>query len=302
MEGILTSGIEFIVWLQQYQTPLRNEIWELITNLGGSNYLYLIPLVIWCVDYRTGQRLLVVFTFTVFLNTTLKTWLGQPRPFQMDPRVISHGERGFGLPSGHAQLTVAYWGVIAHYVARPWFWAVAVVLMAAIGFSRIYLGVHFPSDVIAGWALGGVTLWAFIAYGERIEAALRRRDTAAQIQLSLAIAAGLLLFELLLVGDAERINAGAAGFVAGAGVGSAIGAQRLAFDGRGHWWQRVLRYLVGIALMLPMLGVMRKLGVPEGVLGKGVIALDLSLLGLWLTFGAPWLFERLKLWTPARVS
>jgi len=297
VQAILTSGAEFIVWLQRFQTPLGNEIFELITSLGGASYLYMIPLVVWCVDYRTGLRLLAVFSITVFINTTLKTWISQPRPFQLDPRVISLGEDGYGLPSGHAQLVVVYWGVIARWVGRPWFWMLSVVLMVAIGFSRIYLGVHFPSDVIAGWALGAATLWAFARYGDRALAALRQPDLGTQIKLSLAIATALFVADLLLVGDAERLNAGAAGFIAGAGIGAAIAVHKLDFDGRGPGWQRALRYLVGMALMLPVLGAMRELGVPSGLAGKAVIAFDLAAVGLWLTLGAPWLFQRARLTT-----
>ena len=298
MQEILASGIEFIVWLQQFQTPLRNEIFEFVTNLGGSSYLYMIPLVPWCVDYRTGLRLLAVFSLTVFVNTTLKTWIAQPRPFQLDERVISHGELGYGLPSGHAQLVVVFWGVLARWVARPGFWVASVALMAAIGFSRIYLGVHFPSDVIAGWALGAATLWAFAAYGERVEAALRRRELGAQLTLAFALGAALFVADLLFVGDAERLNAGAAGFVAGAGIGAAIGVRHLAFDGRGPWWQRPLRYLVGMAVMLPLVGAMSRLGVPDGIAGKAVVTLDLAVVGLWLTLGAPWLFQIVRLSLP----
>jgi membrane-associated phospholipid phosphatase len=299
VQSLLNSGAEFIVWLQQFQTPLSTEVFEIITGLGGFGYLYMIPFAIWCVDYRAGLRLLALFSISVFINTTLKTWIAQPRPFQLDPRVMSRGEDGYGLPSGHAQFVVVYWGVLAHWVARPWFWALCVLLMAAIGFSRIYLGVHFPSDVIAGWALGAATLWAFAAYGERALAALRRPDLGARIGMSLAIGAALFVADVLLVGDAERLNAGAAGFIAGAGVGAAIAAQRIDFDAHGPWWQRALRYLVGMAVMLLMLGAMRAFGFPTGFAGKVVIALDLAALGLWLSLGAPWLFQRTRLATPS---
>jgi len=83
------------------------------------------------------------------------------------------------------------------------------------------------------------------------------------------------------------------------GVGAAIASQRIDFDGHGPGWQRALRYLVGMAVMLGMLGGMRELGIPSGFAGKLVIALDLAALGLWLTLGAPWLFQRARLTTPS---
>ena len=295
MHDILAAGSEFIVWLQQFQTPTLTAIFEFITNLGGSKYLFLIPFVLWCVDYRSGLRLLAVFALSLFVNTTLKTWIAQPRPFQFDARVISRGEIGYGLPSGHAQLVVVFWGVIASWVARPWFWTLAVVMMGLIGFSRIYLGVHFPSDVLAGWALGAVSLWAFIAYGTRIEAAWKRRGTGIRLALSLCLGAALFAFDRLFVNDAEHLNTGTAGFIVGLGVGITLGRKLLAFDGHGPWWQRAIRYLVGMALMLPMIRVMQWFGAPTGLLGELVIAFDLALLALFQTLAAPWLFGKIRL-------
>jgi hypothetical protein len=212
--------------------------------------------------------------------------------------VISRGEDGYGLPSGHAQFVVVFWGVVAGWVRKPWFWFLSVALMAAIGFSRIYLGVHFPSDVIAGWALGAATLWVFASQGDRILAALSRPELSARIKLSLAGGAALFVADLLFIGDAERLNAGAAGFIAGIGIGAAIAARHVDFDAGGPGWQRALRYLVGMAVMLSMLGSMREFGVPSGIAGKTVIALDLAAVGLWLTLGAPWFFQRVGLTTP----
>ena len=78
------------------------------------------------------MRVIPIFALTLFVNTTLKEWIAQPRPFEMDPRVVSDGERGYGLPSGHAQLVVVFWGVIASWVAQPWFWAVSIAVMFLI--------------------------------------------------------------------------------------------------------------------------------------------------------------------------
>ena len=97
MESILAWGIEFIAWLQQPESPALQAFFALVTKFGGSFYLYMFPFLFWCVDFRTAIRVGGVFTLTLLINTTLKEWIGQPRPFQMDPRVISEGEQGYGL-------------------------------------------------------------------------------------------------------------------------------------------------------------------------------------------------------------
>jgi membrane-associated phospholipid phosphatase len=295
MEAVLSSGIDTILWLQSFRSPGLDRFFEILTNFGGSYYLYLMPALLWCVDYRTGLRVLALFTLTLFLNTTIKEWIAQPRPFDYDDRVWSDGEQGYGLPSGHAQLVVVFWGGVASWVAKPGFWGVAVAVMFMMGLSRVYLGVHFPSDVAGGWALGALTLWWLLRNQSKLEGFIARFPLAGPAGLALAAGVFVFAFDGLFVNDHGHLNQGVAGLVAGGGAGAAIAQRRLHFDGRGPLWQRALRYLLGTALMLMLLGLFQKLGVPEGPLSGLVIALDLAVLGLWLTLAAPWLFQLVKL-------
>lgn len=295
MDEILSAGIDLILWMQSFRSPGLDRSFEIFTNFGGSYYLYMLPLLLWCVDYRTAVRLLPIFALTLFLNTTIKEWLGHPRPFQMDDRVWSDGELGYGLPSGHAQLVVVFWGVIASWVATPWFWMLSLAIMFFMGLSRVYLGVHFPSDVIAGWALGAMTLWAVLGHSKQIDQWVSKFELGGPIGLALGAALCVYVFDALLVHDHGHLNQGIAGFLAGGGTGAALAHRHLGFDAHGPLWQRALRYLLGMALLLAMLGVFQGLGVPEGRIGGMVIALDLAAMGLWLTLIAPWLFQRLRL-------
>lgn len=295
MHELLAAGIEFILWIQQFQTPASYRFWEIYTNFGGSYYVYTIPVLLWCVDYRTGLRMLAIFVVTLVLNTLLKDGFAQPRPFQVDERVVSDGEMGYGLPSGHAQLAVVFWGVIASWVDRAGFWWLAVGIMFLMGFSRVVLGVHFPSDVFAGWALGALTLWLYLRYRSDLEAWLGGNPLVRQVGWALGAGALVFFLDLSFAGGHGSFNAGVAGFIAGGGVGAAVGVRSLSFSGHGPAWQRVLRFAVGMLVMLPLMGSMQRLGLPEGGLGRLVLAADLALLGLWLTLGAPWLFEKLRL-------
>ena len=295
VQGILESGIEWIVWIQQFQTPATFRFWEIYTNFGGSYYLYLVPALLWCVDYRAGLRTLAIFTAAVVVNTALKEWFAQPRPFQLDERIISDGEMGYGLPSGHAQLAVVFWGSIASWVGRTWFWWLAAGIAFLMGVSRIVLGVHFPSDVVAGWALGALMLWLYLRYQSGLEAWLARYPLGGQVGWAVTAGVVVLLFVQVIPAGPAGMNAGAAGFIAGAGAGAAIGLRSLTFDGRGPAWQRGLRFVLGLAVLFLLIGGMRGFGVPEGGLGRLVLALYMAITGLWLTFGAPWLFERVRL-------
>ena len=154
MEGVLNWGVELILLIQQNRTALLDEFFRAITTLGGQAHIYIVPFVIWSLSYRAGSRMLLTLLLSAFVNFALKDVFAQPRPFDLEPRIGPDREFGFGAPSGHAQHTLIEWGLIAAWVGRRWFSVLAALLIVLIGFSRVYLGVHFPTDVLAGLLLG----------------------------------------------------------------------------------------------------------------------------------------------------
>ena len=148
--------------------PALTALMRLITMIGSEYFLVpLAALLVWR-WLRRGERraayLLVVGSLSAEAVTQLlKTLIHRPRP-----------EVFFGLlpaethsfPSGHAFVPVVYFGILAGIFAAGARWRAAVVVMAALlGFSRVYLGFHYPSDVVAGWALAVVwlALWSMVA-------------------------------------------------------------------------------------------------------------------------------------------
>ena len=106
-------------------------------------------------------RVALLMALSSVLNQTLKALLQQPRPFHLDPTLKQSEAIGYGLPSGHAQASVVQWGSLAAWFRRQWVWSVAVALVFLVGLSRVYLGVHFPTDVLAGWAIGAALVAFF---------------------------------------------------------------------------------------------------------------------------------------------
>ena len=119
MEAILQWGIGFINIVQQIHGPVLDSIFRIITFLGTERfYLLLLPLIFWCVGLKLGARLAVILLLSVYINFGLKDILQQPRPFDIDPSVQLVDTRGYGLPSGHAQSSVAVWGFIASWINK----------------------------------------------------------------------------------------------------------------------------------------------------------------------------------------
>ena len=253
-------------------------------------FLILLPLIFWCVDFAVGVRLAFAFLLSPYVNTVLKDLFAHPRPFELDPTVKLHDAEGYGLPSGHSQSAVVVWGIISAGFRKTWLWAVAILLMVLIGFSRVYLGVHFPTDVLGGWAVGAVLLAAYLALEPRIEAWLKRAGLAVQLALAVAVPLALLLLH------PTKDTGSSMAVMMGMGAGLALTRRVAPFSADGPLWQRAVRFLVGAIGMLALyLGLRLVFPVEGEPLYFAMRAVRYGLVGLWAALGAPWLFRRLRL-------
>ena len=291
MDALLQWGMDLIVAIQQIHGPALDSIFRVITLMGEEEfYLLLLPLLFWCVDVAMGARLAIVFLLSTYLNTDLKDLFQQPRPFDLDPSVQLFSAEGYGLPSGHSQSTVVLWGAIAAWVRKTWFWVVAVALMVLIGFSRIYLGVHFPTDVLAGWIIGVTLLGIYLLVQPGVEKRLAELSLSAQIVLSMAVPVVLLVIHP--VKDTTTTTA----VLAGMGVGLALMHRYVSFSARGPWGQRAARFIIGGVVVLALYLGLKIVFPGEGsALYVPFRFLRFWLIGLWVSLGAPWLFRRLHL-------
>jgi len=291
MELIWRWGLELIRTVQLVAGPAFDVVFTGITSLGSEVFfLMLVPCILWCIDTTLGVRMAVLFLLSAYANAGLKDLFAHPRPFELDPSVQRNEIGGYGLPSGHSQLAVVVWGTIAAALRKCWAWVVAILLILLIGLSRIYLGVHFPTDVLAGWTVGALSLAAYLWLGPEVESWVRQCGLS--VQLGLAVVAPVLLLLVHFTDATVLVMA----VLLGAGVGAAL-AQRVApLDAAGTALQRVLRFLVGImGLLLLYLGLKAIFPSESEPLYIVCRFVRYGLVGLWTSLGAPWLVRKLRL-------
>ena len=288
--------------------------------LGNESFfLVLFPFLYWCLDSRLGLRLAVVYFLSGFLNFELKQSLAQPRPAVLSPGINLVEQSGYGLPSGHAQGAVVLWGLLAlHAVsrgARRWIWAPAALLMLAIGLSRVYLGVHFPTDVLAGWAVGALVLGAAAwvlghlpAGGQDPGLEVRRAGAVSPARarrlpwwawIPIAALLGAAALALRPEKDSVAMVAGLWGFLTGH-----LLRRRFWNGGEGGTLiQRLLRLPAGGAVLLALyLGLKRVFPAEGQALYLLLRFLRYALVGAWVALGAPLLFRPLGLARPGHAA
>jgi len=291
LENILDWGIEVVLWFQQF-SPALDLPFKSLTSLGNLEFfLILMPLIYWCLDRRTGVRLLILFLISAYLNSIAKVLLDQPRPYQYDPRVkpLVPAEGG-GLPSGHTQGAVVVWGYLASQVRQPAMWGFAGFLMIGIPVSRLYLGVHFPTDLIGGYILGALLLIVYFEYASKAEAWLVQKGIVWQF-----IAATFLPILFILISPRGALNPlNASGILLGFAPGIVLERRWIKFCSGGSLARRTLRFVVGLIVLFAIwMGLRIAFSGWEPALLYRVVRY--ALVGLWGGLGAPWLFVRLKL-------
>lgn len=166
-EGILDA-------LGRMRNPTIDAIMLEVTSLGNGAVLLMLTAIaaifLWLTHHHWSVGLLVLaYGGGDILNKILKNFFDRPRPSVLDHLAVTHSP---SFPSGHAMNALITYGAIAYLVGRleptPLMrrttWGLAVLLIAGIGFSRSYLGVHYPSDVLAGF-LAGLAWLTFVASG-----------------------------------------------------------------------------------------------------------------------------------------
>ena len=301
MEQMLQWGLDFIRSVQTIKSPQLTAVMRIITGFGGTPVYLLLPLVYWCVDEKKGLHLYITVLISLWINLSLKFLLDQPRPFfeGYDPSVGIISASFNGLPSGHAQIALVMYFIIASWLKKKWAYVCAALLCFLVGFSRVYLGVHFPTDVAAGWLLGGVILCGYFLLRDKIEALLERGGFRAGMYASAAVSFIMILYlpnqELLIPG----------GILLGIGAGFCLNRRYIGFSsnallgrmGIKKYLTLTARLVLGIAVAILFLFAIGKI-IPqianlnnEKLFGFACFAL----LGLWGSAAAPWVFVKLRL-------
>jgi membrane-associated phospholipid phosphatase len=316
MESLYNFGLETTRWLQTTYPQLA-DFFRILSELGIEEfYLVLLPLIYWCVHKRLGKHLAYVFLLTNLVASSWKHLLREPRPFWLDSSVGLAMEESYGIPSTHVQPAATTYFFLAAWVRRRWAWLLATLIVVLMALSRIYLGVHFVHDTIAGFLIAVIMLalyfiWRRYFAGQFEKRILGYRLLAALLLPVLIVAVYAAVYWLLgepdtavswgaFIPDAELAGlegvATAFGALLGAGIGLTLEGSRVRFLVQGPLWQRALRYLVGIIVTVAIWAGLRLVFPSEPLwLALPLRVLRYSLILLWVSYHGPMVFVWLRL-------
>jgi membrane-associated phospholipid phosphatase len=317
--------IEIIVnfWIQSMGTWLKIPM-QVFSFLGTQNaYILVMSWLYWCINSQLGIRVGISLLLSNGLNTAFKWIFHSPRPYWINPNLKAFAiESSFGIPSGHAMVSTSAWGRIAMWVKKPWVTLVIAIMLFLIGFSRLYLGVHFLSDVVAGWLLG-ISLLILLSYIEKpIAKWLNKQKMSIIILYAFFTSISIIIFFILLkvpfshwqipeswISNSQTTAPGSLiepfkikdiillsgtwfGIITGYFWIKKIGN----FNQRGSPIQLVIRFLLGFfGITILVFGLYAILPETETWLAFILIYLQYFLVSLWIVALAPMLFIKLGL-------
>ena len=316
MDILADFSLEATVWLQD-NYPQLEPVLKAFSAAGKFEfYLVVITLIYWSLEKKLGRPLIYVLVFSYAINTMLKHFFADVRPYWKNPGIGLDDEKSYGIPSGHTQGSTVFYGMIAIWAGRAWVWLVAIFLLLIMSLTRLYLGVHDLEDIVSGILIGVIILTAYYFWQKYLATKFANRILGQRLLIAILIPlilAAVYAIVLFLLGQpdsqvpwADRLDiaenksfrdfATAFGLMAGLGIGFILEVSRVRFKVEGPFWKRIFRYLVGLgATLLIWMGIGSF--IPDTPLG---LTIPLRILlgfvgGLWVAYYAPWLFVRLRL-------
>lgn len=322
MNPIYESGIQFIQWLQT-MSPALDSLMEYLTFLGRIEfYLIFISFIYWVISAPLGFRTLLILLGTDFVGLAGKQLLRQPRPYWVGDVKALGEETSYGIPSTHASDTVAVWGYMVYWFKNTWLMVLSALVVLLVGISRMYLGVHFPTDVLGGWLIGLLAIFLLVKGEGWLSPFLKRQSVGGLIGIGFIVSILMLLvgwlISLLIASIPDPTNWAQysiqardishyftlAGAVFGMLAGYTLMQRYAAFQTTGSWARRIARYLLGIAGVLVLyLGLDVLFGLiaaDQTALGLGLRYIRYAAVSFWAMFGAPWVFLKLRLAEPGQ--
>lgn len=250
--------IDIIKWLQEHRSTFLDRIFEYITMFGEETIIILVlGLVYWSINKGIGKRLAVIIFISMGINSVAKVFIGRLRPFQADIAIENlrpETSQSYSMPSGHTQSSSTLFFGLANIFKKKYLWIFAIIISLLVGLSRMYIGVHYLSDVIVGGILG-------LLMAIYLDKWLQKVKKPSRIYFILSIISIIIIITMLMIqiiksdtGHALYIELESIskmlGTLFGFGIGVLYEEKYIQFKNHDHLLKNIIRFVIGIAIIM----------------------------------------------------
>lgn len=259
----------------------------LITEFGSEAFfIIVIPPIYWCINKKFGYRLLILTTIAAYISTVLKNLVGMERP----PKHLMKAPAGpYAFPSGHAHGATTFWGYIIVATRQKFFLILGTFIIILVAYSRVYLRVHYPGDVIGGIALGIGTVAIFLYFDPKVTRIVKNLEFQQKLIIGMLIPL-LLLIPGTLFYDYDSRGVKLSGAMMGMILGYLLENEFIKFSVAVPGRVKIMRIIIGLAISYTAYFIIGKMVPPSIITSFSVAWLG----GFTVTAIAPWLFTHLE--------
>lgn len=255
--------MELLTQLEGIRSPFLDTVIGLITRLGEETIgVAILCAIFWCISKRAGYTIGVVFFLSGLAVQGMKVIFRVERPWEIDPgfRPVEAAKleaTGYSFPSGHTQSATALFGTLGAVIKQKPVKALCFLITVIVAFSRLYLGVHTPQDVIASLAIAYLFVLLVVVFRKDEQIDVKREAIISAAMAVFAIAVVVIAAVLYSNGTIEEEYISDCLKAAGAGIGFAVGMfiERVyigfSVKTKSLIWQ-IVKYVIGIAIVLAL--------------------------------------------------
>ena len=273
--------IEIIKHIQTIISPFWDIFFQIVTMTGEEQfYILAAAIIFWCVNKKFGYKLGFALLTSTIINTALKDAINSARPIGT-PGISSlriETATGQSFPSGHTQGATTFWISCIVQIRKGWIYIVGTLIILLVGFSRLYLGVHWPIDVIGGVVIG--VIWVFIS-NYIFEYAEKTKKTWILMIIIVTMLIGMIFFK-------ERTYYTISGTVFAFFIGYILESKYVQYEVRNTIVKQIIKLVFGLTVLIILKSTLKNI-LPISLFAD---FFRYFLIGLWITLGAPCIFKR----------
>jgi len=278
----MDTMLGILKYVQSFSNETLDSFFEIITMLGEEwFFIILFAIFFWCFNKSFGYKLAFICLTSAAINTIIKEIVKLPRPIGYEgiKSIRVETAEGYSFPSGHTQQSSSLFATLMIEFKKKWLYFIGALGILLVGFSRMYLGVHWPSDVIGGLIIG--ILWTMIA----IKIFDWSKDRGNPMLLGVFVIPMIILMLFFQTATYYKV----VGTLLTLSIGYIIDDKYFSFVTKAVWWKQILKLVIGFLGLILIKVYVKKL-LPLTIYSD---FLRYALMGIWMTVISPIIYRAL---------
>lgn len=278
----MDTMLGILKYVQSFSNETLDSFFEIITMLGEEwFFIILFAIFFWCFNKSFGYKLAFICLTSAAINTIIKEIVKLPRPIGYEgiKSIRVETAEGYSFPSGHTQQSSSLFATLMIEFKKKWLYFIGALGILLVGFSRMYLGVHWPSDVIGGLIIG--ILWTMIA----IKIFDWSKDRGNPMLLGVFVIPMIILMLFFQTATYYKV----VGTLLTLWIGYIIDEKDFSFVTKAVWWKQILKLVIGFLGLILIKVYVKKL-LPLTIYSD---FLRYALMGIWMTVISPIIYRAL---------